>query len=286
MLRIRLGRTKTGGDVTLPLSSSGHLLLTGRTRTGKSTQLYGMLAQLRGQPVRVCGIDPSGIVFNALGNELGGDGWRAATLRDPTRVERVMADVVAEMDRRIDMLLHERRDKFSSFSSDMPLLIVVFEEFPGTLAALAAIDQANGAKTSSRIELHVRAAVQRLALEGSKVGVKLWVVAQRADAQILTGVLRSQLTTRLSFNQDADGLRMLHEEITPDQIQAAQRFEPGQAYAEIAGVLPLTYYRADYIGYDELVDLFDGYAAPRDSVKRKRGATPARHAPSLLPWGV
>ena len=135
--------------------------------------------------------------------------------------------------------------------------MIVLEEYPGTLAALAALDQASGAKPVDRAETALRAAVQRLALEGAKVGIALWIVAQRADTSLLTGVLRSQLTQRLTFAVDADGLRMLHEGITPEQVEAAQGFRPGQAFIERPG-MPLTQYRSDLLEYGDLVRLFDG----------------------------
>lgn len=255
---LRLGRTRTGRDVSLDPFSSRMLTLTGATRTGKSMMLYVLLYQLLGLPVRVCGIDPSGIVFNALGERLGGSDWRVMTLRDVEEVRRVMTELVAEMDDRIGRLLDAKRDKFdeADFSDSFPLLVVVLEEYPGLLAAVSAIDQANGSKQADRIELKVRAVVQRLALEGAKVGIRLWVVAQRADASLLTGVLRSQLTQRISFRQDADGLRMLHEGITPEEIQAAQTFKPGQGFIEMIGEMPLTMFRADYLPYEEFVERF------------------------------
>lgn len=255
---IRIGRDRTGRDLCLDPFLARMTCLSGGTRTGKSVMLYVMIAQLLGLPVKLCGVDPSGVVFNALGEHLGGSEWRVKTLRDIDAVERVMGELVAEMDSRIERLLSLKRDKFDKpdFSERFPLLVVVFEEYPGLLAALSALDQANGSKQSDRVELKVKASVQRLALEGAKVGVRLWIVAQRADASLLTGVLRSQLTQRLSFRQDADGLRMLHEGITSEEIQAAQRFQPGQGYAEFLGELPLTAFRADYMTYDELVQRF------------------------------
>lgn len=253
MLRpLRLGRSPSGRDIFLDPAAATHALFSGRTRSGKSVQVYTALYGLHGQPVRVAGIDPSGVLFGALGEGLGGSAWRVKTLRDPQRVIDVMAEIVAEMDRRIDLLLAERQDKFSQFSEGFPLIIVVMEEYPGLLSALQSIDQASGARGADRAEMRVRAAIQRLALEGAKVGVRLWLVAQRADAQLLTGVLRGQLTARFSFSQDDDGLRMLHEGITPEQIEAAADFLPGQGFAEIWGELPLTTYRADLCDYADL----------------------------------
>lgn len=254
---IRLGIDSRGRALGLDPFAPRHTVLTGATRSGKSVQLYNMIVQLRGLPVTVCGIDPSGIVFNALDDALGGSAWRVSTLRDTEKARDVMDAIVEEMDRRIDLLLKRKLDKIDDFDSLVPLLVVVLEEYPGTLAALAAADQAAGLKPADRIEPHIRAAIQRLALEGAKVGVRLWIVAQRADASLLTGVLRSQLTQRLSFRQDADGVRMLHDGITPDQIQAMQTFRPGVAYAEYAGELPLTLYRADLISYADFVRAFE-----------------------------
>ena len=254
--RIRLGRTPTGADISVDLHDAAHSLLTSATRSGKSVQLYGWLAQMPRTGVQVCGIDPTGILFNALGEQLGGSGLRVLTLADVERVHQVMTSLLDEMDRRIIGLLDQRLDKLTHFDADTPLLVVVFEEYPGTLAALQAIDAASGAKVSERAETRVRAAVQRLALEGAKVGVRLILVSQRADASLLTGVLRSQLTQRFSFRQDPDGLRMLHETITPEQLDRAQSFPVGRAYAEIAGGPGAVEYQADYLDYAGLVAAF------------------------------
>lgn len=254
MSRLILGRTPGGVDVTI---DPAHSLFTGQTRSGKSVQVYGALAQLPRAGVQVCGIGPTGILFNALGDQLGGDTLRVLTLADPERVEHVMRELVAEMDRRIRDLLARRLDKLTDFSAELPLLVVLMEEYPGTLAALQAIDGAAGARPADRLETKVREAVQRLALEGAKVGVWLWLVSQRADASLLTGVLRSQLTQRFSFRQDPDGLGMLHETITPEQIDRAQSFPVGRAYAEIAGDPVPIEYQADYIDYNTLASIFD-----------------------------
>lgn len=274
---IRLGRDMTGKNVTLDPFDAAHTVITGRTRTGKSVQVYGMLAGLRGLPVQACGIDPTGILFNPLGDALGGADLRVLTLRDPERVRQVMSDLIAEMDRRIVALLDQGLDKYDQahFTDAHPLLVVVLEEYPGILAALQALDQASGAKAGERIETQVRAAIQRLALEGAKVGVRLWIIAQRADASLLTGVLRSQLTQRISFAQDDDGLRMLHEGITPEQIEASARFIPGQAYVEMHGVMPLTKYRADFIDYGGLCAAFEHvpHGSSRDGREARPGAT-------------
>lgn len=250
---VRLGRDLSGRDVSFDLAAPHHGLLSGRTRSGKSIALYVLLAQMKGAPVRVCGVDPSGIVFTALGP----DPWRVVTMRDVDKAKAVLAEIVAEMDRRIDSLLAAKLDKFTEFSEDMPLLLIVLEEFPAMLSVLKSHDAAHGLRLKDATETAIRHAVQRLALEGAKVGVRLWLVAQRADASLLTGVLRSQLTARISFAQDADGLRMLHESITPEQVERAQHFKPGEAYIEVAGLYPLLEYRGLLCDFPQLVATYE-----------------------------
>lgn len=252
---IILGRAVSGRDITLDLCAPHHLLITGSTRSGKSAQLYEILAQCKGLPVQIAGIDPSGIVFAALGDSLGG-GLRVLTLRDAQRCIDVMTEILAEMDNRIDGLLEQRHDKIDDYTEQTPLMLVVMEEYPGLLAALSAIDTANGSRGKDKAETQIKAAVQRIAMEGAKVGIRLVLLAQRADAVILGGALRAQLTARLTFRTDADGARMLHESIEPEQIEAMARFSPGVGYIEVAGVQELEQYRADYISYADLVRLF------------------------------
>ena len=260
-----LGRTPAGTDVWFDPWQPAHTLITGQTRSGKSVQIYGMLAQLfnLAEPgaIVVGGIDPTGILFNAIGDHLGGPRWRALTLADPDRVRKIMEDLLTEMDQRITGLLGAGLDKLTAFTQETPLIIVLMEEYPGTLSALHAIDQATGAKPGDRIETMVRAGIQRLALEGAKVGIRLWMVAQRADASLLTGVLRSQLTERISFRQDPDGVRMLHEGLDPEDVEKVQGFAVGRGLFESAGT-GVTEFQADLIEYEQMITHFKGAPVP------------------------
>ena len=94
-------------------------------------------------------------------------------------------------------------------------------------------------------------------MEGAKCGIRLWLVSQRADASILTGPLRSQLCGKISYKIDDDGLRMIFEGITQEQIARAQKFEPGQGYIEITGVQPLIEFRGFLCDYPQLVRTYE-----------------------------
>lgn len=67
----------------MDLSHPSHMLVSGKTRSGKSSFVYGLLNQMRCLPVTVAGVDPTGILFNELGDGWGGDALRPRTHHGP-----------------------------------------------------------------------------------------------------------------------------------------------------------------------------------------------------------
>src|SRR5690606_6814560 len=93
---ILLGVAGHGRRVELPRLS--HSILAGSTGSGKSVAAYGLLAQLhRRRDVLITGVDASGLLFRPMPEHR----WRVSGLRDPHAVEKALADLVDEMDRRI-----------------------------------------------------------------------------------------------------------------------------------------------------------------------------------------
>lgn len=253
--RVRLGRALTGEDLHLDLNSAGHAVFTGRTRSGKTVQVMTLLAQcahIKG--VEIAGVDPSAVLFGPLGG-FPSEEKRALGL-NVEKIAEVLDILEAELDSRLAALLSSGVEKFDLRAPDAPpVLIVIFEEYPGLISALDQISGGSKAKNAVNGKA-IQRVVSRLGLEGAKVGIRVWIMAQRADASLLTGVLRASLTQRFSFAQDAEGLKMLHESISDQQLLDAAVFKPGQAYAQISGELPLTRYRADLIEYSEYVKCF------------------------------
>lgn len=247
---VPVGVEPDGSEVTLDLSHPSHMLISGKTRSGKSSFVYGLLNQMRRLPVTVAGVDPTGILFNELGDGWGGDSLRSKRITndaDAAAVVQVLSMITEEMDRRISLLHREHRDKWSrnDFESDpgRRLIIVVIEEYPGLIERLQNIDSARGARSSDRFASKAAGLVGRIAYEGAKVGVVLLLVTQRPDAKIIGGPLRAQLTTRVTFAQDSDGLRMSHPELSSEQVKQ-NSWAPGVGFIEADGMIPLTRFRS------------------------------------------
>jgi S-DNA-T family DNA segregation ATPase FtsK/SpoIIIE len=161
----------------------------------------------------------------------------------------VMDAVVREMDGRIVGLLASDRDKLDDFTADLPLLVVVMEEYPGLLGAAEAQDAAEGRKPAERLASRLQRNVRRLIQEGAKVGVRVILVAQRMDAATVGGAERSNLGARFTLRVDnADAVKMLHPNASLEQIATVSGFDPGTGLVEMPGI-PLQRFKADYLDY-------------------------------------
>lgn len=241
---IKMGIYADGTPVYLDITASS-IGVSGATRSGKSTAVYGLLSRLPDR-VRVWGADPSGLLFAPWPPEP----WRVSTTRDLPAVVKMLRGVVAEMDRRINWLLTNQLDQvpFGLF----PHLLGVFEEYPGLLNRLRDYDRENGLKPADRLEAKTLALLTRIFLEGRKVGISVLLIAQQLLAE-LTGstVIRDQLGTLLTFRQGAVSLRLVHPDIETVEIDAARRFLPGQGFIQEFGSELRVWraYRTDYASY-------------------------------------
>lgn len=213
---------ETGEAFSARWEDRPHTICVGQTGSGKSSWLMGQLADLARLPrcpftdrptVRVVGIDPSGLLFRPWPD----DPWRVSGLAgDLAEHRRVLRELCAEMDRRLT-ILPPGTDNLRS-DGDVPLLVVVLEEFPALVRAAELVDRKAAAE--------IRQLTGRLISEGRKCATRLVLAAQRADTSIVDGATRAQAGLRISFASEADGIAMLHPRhvIDPDEHSVA---EPG-----------------------------------------------------------
>lgn len=236
---VYLGKDEDGKSITADLATGAHMIVQGATGSGKSSFLYSVLGQVASTPgVRVTGSDPTGLLLAPWPSlELPGP---ALGTSDPAAHVAVLEGLVAEMDRRV-ALIPADHDSLP-LGADHPAVLVVLEEYPGLLRLLDAVD-------SKGLGKRIRAAVARLLAEGRKAGLRVIIVAQRADASIIGGYERGQASHRLSFRVDSvDALRMLHPNATPDAAGDHSTALPGIALLSAPG-MPLTRLRAPHVDY-------------------------------------
>ncbi len=251
--QVVVGRTERGTDLVLDVRAAWHTAIQGMTRSGKSVLTYDILSGLsRNLAVRVVGIDPTGILLNPWRGHPGDD-LRSLGTADMGAAAAVLQRIADDMDSRIAGMLGRFEDKIEEFTPDLPLLVVVLEEYPGTLSAAEGWDQSTGAKPADRVAPQIQRNVRRLIQEGAKAGIRVILIAQRMDASIVGGAERSNLGTRITMRVDnADAVKMLHPNISPDVVSQVARFMPGVGIIERPGD-EIMIFKADLMSYTRYV---------------------------------
>jgi S-DNA-T family DNA segregation ATPase FtsK/SpoIIIE len=220
-----LGADEYGRPVTISFGDRVHMIVQGRTGSGKSRLSYALLQQLAAAPdALIAGCDPSSVLLRPFAGSRHAR-WQVLG-NDVDAHARLLDALVAEMDRRLARI-PARCDVLPL--EDAPMLFVVLEEWLALLG-LAGSDR----KLRDRLAL----AARRLAAEGGKVNVRVIMLPQRAEAtEVGGGLLRGQFAYRLSLPVDnVDAVRLLHPAATVPQAEVHVRTgQPGVALVDAPG---------------------------------------------------
>ena len=206
VLPLALGRSIGGEPVVADLAKMPHLLVAGTTGAGKSVgvnaMILSLLYHLSPEQCRLILIDPKMLelsVYNNIPHLL------TPVVTDPHKAIAALNWAVGEMEarykrmaalsvRNIDVFNNrvrngrKREDMLgSSTASDfdpMPHIVIVVDEFADLMAV-----------AGKEIEF----AVQRLAQMARAAGIHLIMATQRPSVDIITGTIKANFPTRISF---------------------------------------------------------------------------------------
>lgn len=232
---LTLGEDEQGVPVRLGLASAAHLIVQGASGSGKSVGCYGLLGQLAHAPdVLVAGSDITDLLLAPWTEHARSRGWQAVGTGQPVKHVEILERLVAKMDGRIAGMSRARDSV--DLGPGCPLVVVVLEEYPGLLRVLRTKDKT--------YEQRARTAVGRLLAEGRKAGIRVVIIAQRADAEIIGGYERGQASHTISFRVDSmAALKMLHPDVPAELATAHGTASAGVALLSAPGT-PLTCFRA------------------------------------------
>ena len=247
LMPVVLGYDEQGSDIIADLAEAAHWAIQGRTRSGKTSTLYGVLYQAVKQGAVIGGIDPDGILFDPL------EGYPRPDLRasgvSPAENLEAMQSLIAEMEKRTKWLRKSHLDKIPL--TEFPLVMAVFDEFPKTLASAEADDKAAGRKPAERIQPQIFQALSRLIYESAKVGFRVVLVSQRADASIIGGAVRSNIGTLICFGIDRQGVAMFWPHLDSDAQDQPANYRPGEALVSLPTSPEPIHAQMDYLAYGE-----------------------------------
>lgn len=188
-LAFTLGRDVAGVPMIADLSRMPHLLIAGATGTGKSVAinsfLISLLYRVTPSEVKLIIIDPKRVelaLYNGLPHLM------TPVITDHQKAVNALKWAVAEMDRRYKLLSEVHKRNIGEYNNasllKLPYLVVVVDE----LADLMSVAQND-----------VEATIVRLAQMARAVGIHLLVATQRPSVDVITGLIKANITSRMAF---------------------------------------------------------------------------------------
>jgi S-DNA-T family DNA segregation ATPase FtsK/SpoIIIE len=200
-LPIALGKDINGRIVTADLAAMPHVLIAGSTGSGKSVAINAMIMSVlfksTPEQVRMILVDPKRV---ELGMYEGIPHLFTPIITEAKLAANALRNAVKEMERRLKLLAanHVRNiDQFNKLFDNgseylfedvnqepLPYIMIIIDE----LADLMMLDRAN-----------VEEAITRIAQMARAVGIHLVLATQRPSVDVITGLLKANVPTRMSF---------------------------------------------------------------------------------------
>ncbi len=200
-LAIALGKDINGRIVTADLASMPHVLIAGSTGSGKSVAINAMIMSVlfksTPEQVRMILVDPKRV---ELGMYEGIPHLFTPIITEAKLAANALRNAVKEMERRLKLLAanHVRNiDQFNKLfdhgseylfedvnQEPLPYIIIIIDE----LADLMMLDRSN-----------VEESITRLAQMARAVGIHLILATQRPSVDVITGLIKANVPTRMSF---------------------------------------------------------------------------------------
>ena len=200
-LPIALGKDINGRIVTADLAAMPHVLIAGSTGSGKSVAINAMIMSVlfksTPEQVRMILVDPKRV---ELGMYEGIPHLFTPIITEAKLAANALRNAVREMERRLKLLAanHVRNiDQFNKLFDNgsghlfedvnqepLPYIMIIIDE----LADLMMLDRAN-----------VEEAITRLAQMARAVGIHLVLATQRPSVDVITGLIKANVPTRMSF---------------------------------------------------------------------------------------
>jgi S-DNA-T family DNA segregation ATPase FtsK/SpoIIIE len=187
-----LGRDVAGRGVYANLAKMPHLLIAGATGSGKSIGIHALILSLlyRNGPdrLRFLIIDPKKVelaYYSLLPHLL------SPVVVDSKKAVQALRWAVSEMDRRFEILAEAQARDVNSYQNSadakenpMPFIVIVIDELADLMA------------THPR---EMESLIVRLAQMSRAVGIHLVVSTQRPSIDVITGLIKANITNRIAF---------------------------------------------------------------------------------------
>jgi S-DNA-T family DNA segregation ATPase FtsK/SpoIIIE len=198
-LTVGLGMDISGQPKLLNLVELPHLLIAGATGAGKSSCINSIVTSLlmRTHPddVRLIMVDPKRV---ELGQYNGVPHLLTRVITNPKKANEALKWAVAEMDRRYDLLADAKVRDIEGYREKWDRGQLEEESFDRFPFVVVIIDELNDLMMVAGRE--VEESVVRIAQMARAVGIHLVIATQRPSVDVITGVIKANIPSRLAFS--------------------------------------------------------------------------------------
>lgn len=261
-LPLFLGKDVAGRALVADLASLPHLLIAGRTGTGKSvclnTVINSLLMTRRPDEVKLLLIDPKMVELS---------GYKTLphlmhpVVTDMGKAEAILAWAVEKMEERYALLARagvrhlsvynqlgeeelrdrlelESEEEWEQIPSHLPYIVVVADEIADLMMTAA-----------KEVEQHII----RLAQKSRAVGIHLVLATQKPTVDVITGLIKSNLPARISFQVAS----RTDSRVVLDEMGADKLLGNGDMLFLWPGTSTLLRGQCTYISDDEINSIID-----------------------------
>ncbi|MGB5505459.1 MAG: DNA translocase FtsK [Sulfurovum sp.] len=193
-LTVSLGKDIVGKPFITDIKKLPHLLIAGTTGSGKSVGINAMILSLlyRNDPdqLKLMLIDPKMLEFSIY-NDI--PHLITPVITEPKKAIAALSNMVGEMERRYKLMAENRTKNIDNYNEKVkadgsaepfPFIVVVIDELADLMM--------NGGK-------EVEYSIARLAQMARASGIHLIVATQRPSVDVVTGLIKANLPSRLSY---------------------------------------------------------------------------------------
>ncbi|HEY4312799.1 MAG TPA: DNA translocase FtsK 4TM domain-containing protein [Pirellulales bacterium] len=254
---IYLGKDVAGNPMVVDLTTLPHLLIAGRTGTGKSvclnTLIVSMLMTRRPDEVRMLLIDPKMVEMSSYKTL---PHLMHPVVTDMRKAEAILAWAVDKMEERYALLARagvrhisgynqlgeeelmerlqpENDEERKNIPTHLPYIVIVADEMADLMMTAA-----------KEVETHII----RLAQKSRAVGIHLVLATQKPTVDVITGLIKSNLPARIAFQVAS----RTDSRVVLDEMGADKLLGNGDLLFLWPGTSTLIRGQGTYVGDDEI----------------------------------
>lgn len=199
-LVVALGKDVSGKPVFAQLDKMPHLLIAGATGSGKSvcvnTIISSILMRAKPDEVKLILVDPKKVelsIYNGIPHLL------APVVTDPKKAAAVLREVVSEMERRYDLFASVNARNIQGYNEFAKTYNEDHTDEPKEILPYHVIILDEVADLMMVASKDVEDCIMRISQMARAAGIHLIVATQRPSTDIITGVIKANIPSRIAF---------------------------------------------------------------------------------------